>query len=1014
MSRTPLELKSEILRAGAGAGKTTRLVEEFVRVYDHFKKETQQTPRIIVTTFTRKATHELKERLLQKALERQDKELFHFISQKSRVHISTIHGVLALFLRQQGFHIGLSPDFKLISENEDLKLRKKILKKVLLQNPEFLHLFEDYKVSELLEAVEMASLSFLLDPKIEPIDRRTMESDCAALFSERINELLGWAKKIENENPPEAWLQYLQQFRRLKQIDWKDFFAAFNEIKNTLESAGAKPRFSKTKPAFNCELNEAWDEKIKELKKILKDTFYNPEIWQKWFATQKVFRDLAQMFLKEVVDQKIKTSQLRMSDLELMSAVVLKNKPETGVYFSMDWNYWMIDEYQDTSPLQVYLLKNLIQDRPQFIVGDPQQSIYLFRGARSEVFEEKLQEFSKNQSVISEKLDNYRSRAPVLHLINDVFVKMSSQFKPMIAKKDWDSPFVPCEILIADSTAEDKEEKEKLELSLVLHKISELLQSGVAAEKIAVLSRTNRRLEQLGLLAKTHGISYQQPNAAGYFLKREIKDAASILKFLLNPHDNDHLVACLRSPWFFMNDKDLVSSCQKKSYSLWKTLLSFQKANAFAEKSSEDVVKKLLSYLEQAQHKGISQTLIDILVERGLFDISESIDPSGRREANLWKFVNTIKEKERTSGFHYIEFLNEVEALIKSEDEGEAVPVIEPQRVNFMTVHASKGLQFDHLILTGLSQDQKKSSSLLWSMNEKRNSWSLALREAEEQSWVYSPQTREQTLIQQEKENLESERVFYVAVTRAKDSVTLVMNSDIKNQSWAQKLFLNFTEGEHFAEGYSYRVKKFSSLPEIRNVARLETAVAKQESPQKFLVIKNENIKSSSVTSLLDRVGSQTAETVNTFELIKKSQFGTDLHRVFESMKYLSFKQVSLLYKTQNLQDTLNYIHNLKAPPMLSLIEKGFVEYGFEVLRSGQIIKGQIDLWAKLGNEVWIIDYKTGSTQYVEKAFQQLNIYAQALQLIHQWKNDIKIHLSVLYPIQEQVFTRPAEDKVEL
>ena len=590
---------------------------------------------------------------------------------------------------------------------------------------------------------------------------------------------------------------------------------------------------------------------------------------------------------------------------------------------------------------------------------------------------------------------------------------MSSQFKPMIAQKNWESLFPSCEVLIAAPEKESGINSSELELSLTLDKISQLLSRGVAAEKIAVLSRTNRRLEELGALAKLRGISYQQPNAAGYFLKREIKDAASILKFLLNPHDNDHLVTCLRSPWFYLDDGDLISACQKKSNSLWKTLLLMRNTKSFAQEASSAMMDVLESYLMQARMNGISQTLLEILIQRGLLDVSENIDPSGRREANLWKFINTLKEKERFGGFHYIDFLNEVESLVKSEDEGEAAPVIEPQRVNFMTIHASKGLQFDHLILLGLSQDQKRSSSLLWSFNEKRQSWSLALRAEEDQSWIYSPQTREQTLIQQEKESLESERVLYVAMTRAKESITLVMDEKIRKQSWAQKLFLNLSEGEHKTETYQYIVKKIKNFPEVQDTQEKNKLSFTDQLPKKFVNETFDEVKSSSVTSLLDSVVRAQIPSMDAFEVIKKSQFGTDLHRVFESLKYLSFEEVSKLYKNENIQETLNYLKSLDAPPLMQLMSVGHVEYGFEVLQDSAVTRGQIDLWGKIGNHVWIVDYKTGSTLYSEKAFQQLGIYAGALRKIHRWNKDIHIELNVLYPLEKQVFSRVLSEGVE-
>ena len=80
---------------------------------------------------------------------------------------------------------------------------------------------------------------------------------------------------------------------------------------------------------------------------------------------------------------------MSIDDLEFMTIKILREKPQIIKPFSEEWNYWLIDEYQDTTPLQAKILDELRGSSKEFIVGDPQQSIYLFRGARSEVFENK-------------------------------------------------------------------------------------------------------------------------------------------------------------------------------------------------------------------------------------------------------------------------------------------------------------------------------------------------------------------------------------------------------------------------------------------------------------------------------------------------------------------------------------------------------------------------------------------------------------------------------------------------
>ena len=99
---------TRFIRAGAGAGKTTMLIKTFFEFVQNYRACTNKFPKIIITTFTRKATQEIKERLLVQALAFNDAELFQFVNKKSYVHISTIHGVLSLLLNRNHDLLGLS------------------------------------------------------------------------------------------------------------------------------------------------------------------------------------------------------------------------------------------------------------------------------------------------------------------------------------------------------------------------------------------------------------------------------------------------------------------------------------------------------------------------------------------------------------------------------------------------------------------------------------------------------------------------------------------------------------------------------------------------------------------------------------------------------------------------------------------------------------------------------------------------------------------------------------------
>jgi ATP-dependent helicase/nuclease subunit A len=145
-----LELK-RIIKAGAGAGKTTTLVSELYQYFVNFKAQNKKAPKIIVTTFTKKATQELKERLLKKAIEENNEDFFSYINNKNLIFISTIHGVLNLFLKQNAESFGFRKNIEILSESDEELLFEKNLRTLLVDNDELASLLQNYSVSELYQ-----------------------------------------------------------------------------------------------------------------------------------------------------------------------------------------------------------------------------------------------------------------------------------------------------------------------------------------------------------------------------------------------------------------------------------------------------------------------------------------------------------------------------------------------------------------------------------------------------------------------------------------------------------------------------------------------------------------------------------------------------------------------------------------------------------------------------------------------------------------------------------------------
>lgn len=801
---TTFQLQTRLLRAGAGAGKTTTLIRLFEETAYGFKSKQGHFPKIVLTTFTRKATQELRERLLSEALSKQQLDLFKYINQKSRVHISTIHGVLSLFLMQYGKELGLSPEFQLMEAAEVHFREKRVLKKLLIEDAEALELAEEYDIENLLQMLNEYYENHFYFSDLKPFDLIEMYQLRQKVFLDIVQKSESFYKRISSYDLSESWFQFLQNFSNLR-----DLPSDLDALQAVFDNLGRKPPFSSKKPPFDQELHEAFDAFIKETKTVL-----HQEAWQETFIGrhQKMaesFEKLAQRFCQKNLQERIESSALAMADIEGLSLKLIREIPWVARKFSEQWDYWMIDEYQDTSPLQVELLKHLIGDSAHFVVGDPQQSIYLFRGARSEVFNEKLQQIADKGGLVETALTNYRSQEPLLEFINSYFSQYEV-FAPMQAARSENPDQVCCDVVIL--------RKDSLgEVQGALKIIQEKLQSGALPQEICVLARTNGILIEMAQQASTLGIPVQVHSAGGFSKRREVLDFLAFLKFLVNPHDSLNLMTLLRSPWFHIGDQDLLHLLDGKgrSESLW----DFMRSRAFSE--HQVIILQLKDYKKRAEDFGLSETLRQWMVGRGVIDVSYFVDSTGRREANLWKILMDLQSAESTPGFNALQFIENIQSRSRGEDEGDATPIIEPHRVHLMTIHASKGLQFKHVILVGMSAEPRKFHGDWWMLDESSGKWTLSLRSLDQKRIISGP-GYQIVKSHQWKESEESYRLLYVALTRARDSLSLLWTEGPRKNSWAASFPFSQEEGLHQHPQFSFRVRRELPPPIAENILSAE------------------------------------------------------------------------------------------------------------------------------------------------------------------------------------------------
>lgn len=997
MPSPPFDLNHQLIRAGAGTGKTTALSEHLVDVIERFLKQTTEeggassthikpsgTPKIIVTTFTKKATEELKERVVELSHKKDNPELIHFVSSSSDLHISTIHGVFNLFLKRYAHLAQMDPNFDLITKEKATQLCKKAFKKLLNKN-EGLELLENYTAEEVILILRKLYDVHLIHPE----SNFATSSEILEMSLVQIKEAGSLLHKAGEEVLAEADLKSWQDYGNLllhisKKIEeLSPSNLNLDEILDIKKSFGNKPQNRSASPQVSEELNSRCMALMKDLIALCTDPSFSPEFLNEAENYSKEFYKLSLKFNEELLSLKHKISSYEMKDLELLSLRLLNEYPELGQAFSSDWSYWLIDEYQDTSPLQTEILKSLVGARPCFVVGDPQQSIYLFRGARSEVFDLKQKEFEKKKAEIKTLDTNYRSKPELVRFFNQVIERLGPDFLRLKPREE-DDKNIPMPVHYCE--AEDESEEPYLPIA---DYIIEGVSHGTKIEDYCVLARTNKQLITIARYLESCGVSTHVHGTGGFSLSREVQDAVSFLKFLVNPYDNENLMILLRSPWFRISDQILADLFSDRPVLFWEALKSKLPDNS--------VVKKLKKYLALPHERGVTRVMQEFYLEEGVMNYTQAYDTSGRRESNLWKFLVRLREAERAPGFNLISFINSLksgEGL--SEEDSEAVASLEPNKVNLMTIHKSKGLKFSHVIIpdmeVGFGNYTSKSSEPVY-FDEERKRWTLSVPSLEEDKKVHNLYGKwiKESFKQREKE--EFLRLFYVAITRASNSLFFMWRSSIQKDSWHEYLpDLNIN-------------KTFSK-------SKNEFKIAKPSEPRPPCVFKSQEYKKRkiSVSQLLDEQEGQVQKTLTPKDIkrhLEAPALGVRLHHIFEKLRfdpsydYKSYLKDWVGKDIDQFQKAVDFVMSLSEPPMPNLLKKGHVEWGYQVLTEKGIIEGQIDLWGTHEGVTWVVDYKSGNPSNKDRALRQLKLYAEALR-----RTGVTgpMKLVCLYPLAEKAF----------
>ncbi len=382
-------------------------------------------------------------------------------------------------------------------------------------------------------------------------------------------------------------------------------------------------------------------------------------------------------------------------DLIALTYRLLDENKELAEATSKKYQYIMIDEYQDTNELQLKLLQKLCTTHNNIcVVGDDDQSIYGWRGANIRNIMEFDEDFEGAKVFKLE--ENYRSRSPILNVANALIEHNRSRLgKKLIATRGSGD-----DVTILNSNDENEESRK------IAIKVKKLLDSGVSAKEIAILYRVNVLSRSIEEGLNRAGIAYKLVGGLRFYDRAEIKDLISYIRVITNFHDDFSFKRIVNKPKRGLGkasiDKiELAAHANDSSIYEYIKNVPLVELEGLVRKKNAATLKKFITDIEDIAQisKDSTYEFIDALEDTfHLKDIYKGMQDEADRVLNMDEFYGLFRDFVKNNPESSLdEFLNEL--TLQSEQDQ-----VEGESIYMMSIHASKGLEFEHVFIIGMEE----------------------------------------------------------------------------------------------------------------------------------------------------------------------------------------------------------------------------------------------------------------------------------------------------------------------
>ena len=781
--------------AGAGSGKTMVLVERYVNLLRNAitaGTEEQVSPnQILAITFTRKAANEMKERIRKRLLELEATEPANYgfwhkqLSEMDRARINTIHGFCSSILKENPLEAKLDPSFVIAEENDIREFLEATVTEFVrngLKDPNgpvtvLAHAYTAEKlITYLITLDTKIDTGFDLSKLAEPYQISVAQ---AANMRDRLIECVNELATAPITNPKLKQSEYISNLN-------KNITIVTEAINNYTDVHSIRI----LDQYINCfRASGSLKDLIRESKDVLK-ALLNSRIDTAALKLLPAWEEVIRACKEHIRQSKYKQNILGFNDLEVLTLELLSSSATIRSKYQKYFKQIMVDEFQDTNERQRLIIYYLCGNDPSilssnklFIVGDPKQSIYRFRGADVSVFAQVRKDIiaSGGQNIVLG--DNFRSVDKVLNFCNELFPLLMGEdpnaqvyFEALNAHRN--SAIEP-EFLMTTYPKDEGSNKRNAEANQIAERIWALHNTeGIPYNDITILLNALTHADKFTEALKSKAIPFVLLDSRGFYDQQEIIDIMNLLTVCYDSKRDLELAGVLRSPYFAIDDEILTGLFIKLNFDSDFSSLYDLLANGYCPQWVPEPEKKRLhnsfTKLSILKYAAATLPLLDF-IEKIKTEINPQIvlsaQTGGRTKyLNLNKFFNMAGEfaAEKQSGLK--EFLIRIKKLRAAKTREDAVV---DARVNdgvtIMTIHKSKGLEFPVVVLPALDAPGNPDKAEV-NFNKENGLGIKAFLDGKLQPSTIFNKNRD---IDKDFEAAEYYRKFYVAMTRARDRLIM-------------------------------------------------------------------------------------------------------------------------------------------------------------------------------------------------------------------------------------------------